>query len=167
MLKATAQEQRFWLPNPPSVNCLFRNSVPGDRRGGRIPTEEYEQWRRQARQELMIQKPKRYESPVVLSMFFGERSVLADVSNFIKPIEDMMVEFGILAGDNSKFVKGFDKVCWVPKYHGCVTHVRLWRESEPLHDGFDFNVLGNQQATSVTFGMHSSAIGRFKKLKLK
>ncbi|HET8721020.1 MAG TPA: hypothetical protein VFM24_03260 [Nitrospira sp.] len=166
MIKTTHQEQRLWLPNPPSLNSMFRNSMAGDRRGGRIKTEEYERWCRQAQQELMAQKAMKYEAPVIISMFFGERSVLADISNFIKPIEDALVTYGIIHDDNSKYVKGFDKIAWVPRYHGCVIHLRLWRDSEPLYENFDVGVLGNQQAASqVSLGMHPRAAGRFAKLK--
>lgn len=155
---------RYWLPSPPSVNELFRNSMAGDRRGGRIPTESYITWERQAKQELMAQKARSLRGPVTLAFFFGERSPLADVSNFIKAPEDLLVSMHVIEGDSRKIVQGIS-ACWVPSYHGCVVHITPWRESEPLWLGFDAGVLGQIGASDPRkMGLHPSALGRMRKL---
>lgn len=155
---------RYWLPSPPSVNELFRNAGAGDLRTGRIRTEAYTQWHRQASMELLAQKPRSIRGKVSLAFFFGERSPLADVSNYVKAAEDLLVEMAVIEGDNRKCVQGIS-ACWVPSYHGCVVHITPWRESEPLWLGFDDGVLGQVGASDPRkMGLHPRALGRMKDL---
>lgn len=166
MLPTTKIQQRFWLPSPPSVNALFRNAVPGvDRKAGRVPTEEYARWERQAQQELLLQRPKRLEGRVTLAFFFGARSPLADCTNYVKAPEDLLVTMGVIEGDNAKVVQGIDRIAWVPNYVGMVVHVTPYRESEPLWLGFDEGVLGQVQASDpCKMGLHPRALGRMADL---
>ena len=169
-LARTSTEQRFWLPTPISVNEMFRTAGFGQdtKRSGRIKTEAYARWGREAAFELMRQKAKRYDEPVVLSMFFGQRSPLADVSNYIKGVEDALVSYGIIPDDNAKTVKGFDKVCWVPNFLGCVVHIKPYVESDMLWEDFDKGVLGTKTATAPgKMGVHPSALGRVNRKKRK
>ena len=157
MLKSTNQEQRFWLPNPPSTNNLFIDA-PG--RSGRPRSEDYNRWHRQAMQELYLQKPRRLDGKVKLAFFFGLRSPVADCSNFIKAPEDLLVEAGIIAGDSAKFVQGLSS-CWVPNYVGMVVHVTPYLDSELLWLGFDAGVLGQVgSANPSKMGIHPRALGR-------
>ena len=167
MLNTTNAQQRFWLPTPPSVNELFRNSMDGDRRGGRIKTEKYAQWEGRAMAELMLQKPKRNDGKVTLAFFFGEISPLADCTNYVKAPEDVLVKMGVIDGDNRKVVQGIDKIAWVPAYVGMVVHITPYRESEPLWLGFDAGVLGQVGASDPgKMGVHPRALGKMKDLSI-
>lgn len=138
-MKITHQQQKLWMPGPPSVNDLF---VEARNKYGRAKTHDYQSWIRRAQQELLLQKPKRHEGKVVLAFFHGMRSVLADCSNYVKAAEDLLVTMGIIEGDNAKTVQGVSSI-WVPGYNGSVVHitpfsmigVRLWA-------GFDDGVMG-------------------------
>lgn len=164
MLKDTQQEQRFWLPAPPSVNELFRNSSAGDVRGGRIKTQDYQSWILHAQSELILQKPKHLPGKVKLAFFFGERSPLADCTNYLKAAEDLLVSMGVIDGDNRKVVQGVT-ACWVPNYSGMVVHVTPYRESEPLWLGFDDGVLGQVGGSNPgKMGLHPQALGRMNRL---
>lgn len=148
MLKVTHQQQRLWLPRPLSVNAIFQNGGFG-RTTGRSKTRDYEIWCKQAEQELMLQKPKRHEGKVMLAFFVGSMSILADCSNFIKGMEDALVAYGIIEGDNQKTVQGVS-VDWVPGYNGAVVHITPYVESAPRWLGFDAGVLGQAEGSPLS-----------------
>ncbi len=145
----TNQQIRFWVPSALSVNELFRNPVGGETGRGRIKTREYEMWRTVAGQEVMAQKVKAIKGQVALDFFHGERSPLADCSNYIKGIEDLMVELGIIEGDSAKTVRRVTSG-WVPDLTGTIVHVTpigIYPGGARWWAGFDQDVLGAEQAT--------------------
>lgn len=152
MRPLTNQPIRLWLPPVPSVNELFRTAGYGRdvKTSGRIKTQAYEMWRTAASMEVMRQRIKRIDGMVTLDFFHGERSMLADCSNYVKAPEDLLVELGIINGDNAKTVRRISSG-WVPNFTGTVVHVTPLAET--AHGGarwwvgFDKGVLGNEEAT--------------------
>jgi Holliday junction resolvase RusA-like endonuclease len=143
---------RLWLPPGPSVNEMFRNAGYGhdSKTQGRIATNEYRLWQAEAGQEVLRQRVKRLEGPVVIDLFHGERSVLADCSNYIKAVEDLLVHLGIIPGDNAKSVRRISSG-WVPDFYGTIVHVTPIQQYQ--HGGarwwvgFDEGVLGLEKPT--------------------
>lgn len=167
MSEFTHEQQRFWLPTPLSVNEIFRNAGYGsdNKRAGRIKTQNYEIWVRLAMQELMIQKPKRYQFPtrVRLDFFLGAISRLADCSNYIKGMEDLLVHYGIIAGDHYDVVQATN-IMWVPRYTGAVVHITPVVDSDMPWLGFDSGVLGNVEGSPPSaFTTVSQTLGKVRR----
>jgi len=82
------------LPIPPSVNALYRN-VP---RRGRVKTGVYKAWIVRAKTALEDQKPPKLQPPYSVSILcdIDHRS---DISNRIKAVEDLLVDFGVITDD--------------------------------------------------------------------
>ncbi len=85
---------------PPSTNNLFVN-VPGK---GRIKSAEYNRWINQAGMLIKAQCRERMSSRANVSIFIEEKQG-ADIDNRIKPVLDLLVKVGVLAGDSAKFVR--------------------------------------------------------------
>ena len=87
------------LPFPPSVNTMFKN-VPW----GRAQSREYKAWRDAAAWELKAQKPKPFAGRALVNIDLDERR-RGDADNRAKPVLDLLVEHGVLKGDDKKHVK--------------------------------------------------------------
>lgn len=122
----TLDPQEFYLPFPPSTNKLTKNN----RDGGRSVTREVEQWVRDAGMELNSQKPLAYEVPVQIWVYLEDTHPSADCSNYLKKVEDLLVDHGIIKDDNAKYVR---RVCseWSPETKGCRVSIR----PAPVHGG--------------------------------
>ena len=136
-------QARLWMPTPPSVNCLFR-----DNDGHRYKTQEYALWQKTAMQEIQIQRVKPIAGRVMLDFFHGNRSPIADCSNYIKAAEDVLVEMGLIEGDSAKCVQRVTS-CWVPNYTGTVVHITPWEDALAPWIGFDAGVLGQVDASPL------------------
>lgn len=90
------------LPFPPSVNDMYANNSGGGR--GRTPSRQYEQWKCSAGWELKAQKPQRFEPRAIVFIDLDD-SRKGDADNRAKPVLDLLVEYGVLAGDSKKHVK--------------------------------------------------------------
>lgn len=96
---------RVWLPFPPSTNGLFVNAG----KGGRNLSARYRKWREEAGWALKHQPQSRrsFSGPVSLHMALtNPRKVHADCSNYIKAVEDLICQHGIIQGDDERFVRG-------------------------------------------------------------
>lgn len=88
------------LPLPPSGNNLFRN-VPGK---GRVRTERYKIWARAAGNEILAQLARAETRQIsgTVELYMGitwpDRR-RRDTSNAVKPVEDLLVEHGIIVDD--------------------------------------------------------------------
>jgi len=91
------------LPWPPSVNKAWCN-VPGK---GRVKTKAYKSWEEAAGWSLRSQSLAKITSPVTIFYTFGKKSGRFDLSNFIKPIEDLLVSLKVISDDNSKVIRDF------------------------------------------------------------
>lgn len=82
------------LPLPPSVNAMYRN-VP---KVGRVKTEAYKRWQKEAMASLTFQAWDMAEPPykVTIRLNVDHKS---DIDNRVKPILDLLVKHGILTGD--------------------------------------------------------------------
>lgn len=82
------------LPLPPSVNALYRNVA----RKGRVKTGVYKAWQTRARIALNAQKPPKLQPPysVLIACDIDHRS---DISNRIKAVEDLLVDYGCISDD--------------------------------------------------------------------
>lgn len=93
------------LPRPPSTNNLFSN-----RPGGRTITPRYREWRTEAGWEIKRQKPEPMKGPVSLSYTFEE--CRSDLDNLAKPLNDLLVEHGLIEGDGPKIVRTIHLAFW-------------------------------------------------------
>lgn len=91
------------LPFPPSTNNLFINV-----KRGRIRSQKYDEWLKEASWELARRKPPEVTGPVRLAYVFGipDRRK-RDLDNLIKAPQDLLVKFGIIEGDDNTIVYGF------------------------------------------------------------
>ncbi len=84
------------LPFPPSVNNLF----PG--KHSRHKSKRYKAWIKEAGLTILTQEPiHRFRSPVSIVLTFGRPDKRRrDISNFVKPVEDLLVTHGIIRDDS-------------------------------------------------------------------
>lgn len=102
------------LPFPPSVNNLFANG-----KTRRFRTQRYDRWIYEAGAEIMRQRPSKTIGKVVLFFEFGEPDRRRrDVSNLIKPVEDLLVKHGLIEADDSSVVRGVH-ASWSEAVEGC------------------------------------------------
>lgn len=90
-------EQTFLMPFPPSVNGLYRNAAFG----GRVKTEAYKAWQKEAGWTIKTQFPKPMTGKVCLTI----RAVKPDkrkrdIMNLEKAITDLLVDMGIIEDDS-------------------------------------------------------------------
>lgn len=86
---------RFELPVPISLNNAYANRSGG---GGRYPTKAHKDWKTEAGWELQAKKPGRIEGPYRLTLLLAQ-NLRGDISNRIKLLEDLLVEYRITPDD--------------------------------------------------------------------
>lgn len=86
---------------PPSTNALFAN-VRGK---GRVRTAEYNRWLNQAGMLLRSQCKTQMAARCEITIALEDCHPHADCSNFIKPVEDLLVKVGILWDDSAAYVR--------------------------------------------------------------
>lgn len=94
------------VPMPPSANNLFRSMV--GKTGGvfRVKTTEYKRWIKSAELELMrLRGPESMPARLRLTAR-GKINRARDLDNMIKPIQDALVEYEVIPGDNLMNVIG-------------------------------------------------------------
>jgi len=96
----------FDLPIPPSANRLNFN-LPAERGGGRAKTKEYREWIREAQLMLMVQRARPIEGQVRIRIELSETAGI-DLSNCVKPVEDLLVRHRVIKDDRKKFVRGHE-----------------------------------------------------------
>ena len=111
-------EASFTLPFPPSVNGLYANM----HNVGRVKTEPYKEWLNEAGWTLKAQRIPSFSGPVHITYTFGKKKGRYDLSNFLKPIDDLLVAHAVIADDNSKIITGFS-VSQDPEIEGVLVHV--------------------------------------------
>lgn len=80
---------------PPTVNSMYQNVY----RKGRVKTKRYVAWAAAARKQLASQRPKRIETKKYGLVIYINPRANADLSNYIKPLEDLLVSMGITPDD--------------------------------------------------------------------
>lgn len=94
--------QRITLPFPPPLSACF-NNVAGR---GRVPSERYKVWTKQAIVESAIQRPRKFtgEVSVWIGVVAPDRRA-RDCDNLLKPIMDFLKKSGVIVDDSNKFVR--------------------------------------------------------------
>lgn len=109
---ATKLLKFYMLPFPPSVNNLFLNV----KRGGRVKTPRYREWIEEAGLSLNTQHVPRYDGRVYIIYRVNRPDKRRrDISNLVKPIEDLLVLHGVLKDDS--LIDGFE-IRWDGEGHG-------------------------------------------------
>jgi crossover junction endodeoxyribonuclease RusA len=93
------------LPFPPSVNNLFINA--GRKR---VRSPGYRAWADLAGFQINRQKPQPVTGPVMLRYEFqeGQDNRRRDIDNLVKPVNDLLVEHGVIEGDDNRTVRAID-----------------------------------------------------------
>lgn len=91
------------LPMPPSSNNMYVNGTRG-----RFRSQKYDEWIQEAGWELVRQRPAKVVGRVVLNFVFEEKRDKRkfDITNRIKPTEDLLVKHGIIEADDCTIVRG-------------------------------------------------------------
>ncbi len=94
---------KFDLQRGPSVNSMFRNV----RGRGRVRSKSYLVWLKIAGIEVLAQKVRQQKltPPLCLTLRLPDSKGRADLSNFIKACEDLLVHANIIPDDNDKIIK--------------------------------------------------------------
>lgn len=102
------------LPFPISSNNMFVN---GSR--GRFRSQKYDSWIQEAGTEIMRQRPRKTAGPVNLLLEFQEAKDKRkfDITNRIKPTEDLLVKHGIIEADDWSIVRKVT-ACFNPEVEG-------------------------------------------------
>jgi Holliday junction resolvase RusA-like endonuclease len=96
-----------WLPFPPTTNNLFSHGIVKGR-VRRFPTARYKRWREEA--VIRIRSAWRHREPYPVPVVIKLELVPPDhrprdASNYVKPVEDALVEARVLADDSQNHVK--------------------------------------------------------------
>jgi Holliday junction resolvase RusA-like endonuclease len=95
------------LPIPPSVNELFFNAKQQEgrkRSKGRIKTDKYKGWIKDAGWELNIQRARPMKGKVRVEIALTE-DANCDLDNATKAILDLLVSHKLIEGDSKKHVR--------------------------------------------------------------
>lgn len=96
-----ATKATIWMPTPPSTNMLYKGMKK------RNKAKPYLKWIARATEALYQQRPlPRFNGQVRIKMTLGGLRANADVTNYIKAVEDRLVKNGIIVDDSKKWVKG-------------------------------------------------------------
>lgn len=94
-------KQTFRLPWPPTTNKIWRAY-----KGRNILSAPARAWRKQAEQELMVQKPKAVKGPVELFIRLSSPTNRRfDLDNRCKAPIDLLVHMGVIEDDNDAIVR--------------------------------------------------------------
>ena len=87
---------------PPSTNTLYAN-VPGK---GRVKSQRYRTWLNAVGWDIKRYTKDNWDIPVYLTICIGKLRKNADISNRVKAVEDLLVTYGIIPGDDISWVRG-------------------------------------------------------------
>lgn len=101
----------YQLPLPPSVNAMFANVMPfKNAKGktkvtGRVKTDAYRAWRRQAGLHVVCQGPlRKISGPVAIRIIISDQAC-GDLDNRCKAILDFLVHHKIIEDDKKDIVR--------------------------------------------------------------
>ena len=93
---------RLALPWPPSTNALFFN-VRGK---GRVRSENYRKWAKEAGWTLNAQRPPKFKGPVTIGIeLCPPSSRRFDLDNKNKALLDLLVTHRVIEDDNDSIVR--------------------------------------------------------------
>lgn len=102
----------FAIPDPPSLNNIYANR-PG---GGRFKTAAYKKWRAEGVKFLRwVEKAPIgvITEPVDITVHLSKR-LRGDADNRLKGAADLLVEAGVIQGDQKKYVRSM-KAEWTDR----------------------------------------------------
>jgi crossover junction endodeoxyribonuclease RusA len=90
---------RLEIPQPPSVNTLYRN-VPGK---GRVKSPAYKRWLKDAGWNIVLANPGNVTGPCRLSYTIPRPTDRRkrDIGNLEKPLTDLLVTHGVIDDDSN------------------------------------------------------------------
>ena len=110
----------IYLPFPPSTNNIFSQGIVNGK-VRRFPSRQYKSWRHEAIVRIRSQRIPTFREPVVIKLALTPRDGRRrDASNFVKPVEDALVEAGLLIDDSQRYVKSV---------------IPYWCDPDPAHEG--------------------------------
>ena len=85
-----------------SVNAMYRNVGRKDGKpGGRILTEDYKVWRRNATNVLEAQEPPKLRGPFLIDITIGKPDQRRrDLDNLAKSVLDLLTSAGVIEDDS-------------------------------------------------------------------
>ena len=94
--------RRIELPFPPPLSACFTNA-PGR---GRVPTQRYKDWTKQALWEIKVQRVHPIKGEVSISVGLVAPDKRArDAGNLDKAICDVLVKAGVIEDDSNRYVR--------------------------------------------------------------
>lgn len=113
-------EARITLSWPPSVNNLY---ISAGRK--RVRSPGYRKWQEEAGWLLKAAKPQKFDGPVkiILDLCPPDRRRF-DADNKNKAILDLLVSHGVIAGDDSRYVRSVTARVVESAVHSCVVTIR-------------------------------------------
>jgi Holliday junction resolvase RusA-like endonuclease len=116
------------LPMPPSANLIWRTA-----RGRTYRSPDYAAWREQA--GWLVKGCKPVAGPVRVEIAVSQKA-RGDIDNRIKPVLDVLVAGGLIAGDDKKTVRSV-YAYWSPDVglEGIRVAVASASEQEPSAEG--------------------------------
>lgn len=101
-IRSKSREARIVLPWPPSVNTMFVN-VRGK---GRVRSENYNKWIRDAGWMIRSQRVKPFDEPVSVTVELNPPDNRAfDLDNKSKALLDLLVKMNVIPDDNRQWVR--------------------------------------------------------------
>jgi len=147
-----SQEATFWLPFPPSTNGLFAHGmVKGKVR--RFPTKAYKQWRSAAVLIIRSQRLPQFTEPVVIKLALTPRDGRRrDASNYVKAVEDALVEARLLIDDDQRYVKSV---------------IPYWCEPNRAHEGVTVTIRPAENVRPILDAPERLMLGKIKRGTLR
>lgn len=119
MSVTTPTTVRISLPMPPSSNNMFVNV----RGRGRVRSENYRKWSREAGWTLVAQRPPKFKVPVKISVEINPPNGRAfDLDNRKKALLDLLVEHQVIPDDSWRWVRD-QRICIVEAGAPCTVIV--------------------------------------------
>jgi len=132
LISPSAACSTFTCPVPPSVNAAYKNA-----KRGRVKSGAYKTWEQMAALDLKRQKIEPVTGYCTIVYGFERKSKLADVSNRLKLMEDLLVKTNVI--DDDRFITA-TALSWLPWVNGTV-HIAIYPLSQltialmPADDG--------------------------------
>lgn len=116
---------RIELPYPVPLHACFRNA----RGRGRVPTDRYLSWQKEAWAMIAQQRPQRIKGPVsVMVQLVAPDKRARDGDNLLKAVFDALTKNDIIIDDSGAIIRRFT-VQWADQGPPCVVLVQPYEES--------------------------------------
>lgn len=102
---------RIELPFPVPLSACFKDVQITSRKTGktfrtRAPTGRYKAWQKEALQEIMVQRPKKFTGEVSIYVrLVAPDKRQRDAGNCDKALLDILVKSGVITDDSNRYVR--------------------------------------------------------------